>query len=83
MVEAGANGPDFSVLYQRRDDLDLQGLTIGVQFSHDMVTWFPGEPGAVVAAGPGIEAVKVPYPYFLPNGRKARFWQVVASASAP
>jgi hypothetical protein len=33
--------------------------------------------GTVVATAPGLEAVKVTYPFYLPNGRKARFWHAV------
>ena len=49
-----------------------------IEFSHDLFAWFPSsDPGAVVGVSPGLEAVKVTYPFFLPNGRKARFWRAV------
>jgi hypothetical protein len=55
-------------------------LVYTVEFSHDMISWFPSaDPGIVVARAAGIEAVKVTYPFFLGNGRKARFWHIVVS----
>ena len=81
-VENIPDGVEYSVLYQRRSDAAALGLTITVEFSHDLNTWFPSsDPGTVVAAGSGIEAVKVNYPFFLPNGRKARFWHTVVTAA--
>ena len=36
--------------------------------------------GAVIAQDSDVEVVKVDYPPFLPNGRKARFWRLVIGA---
>ena len=35
--------------------------------------------GSVVATAPGLEAIQVRYPFFLPDGRKARFWHIVVN----
>ena len=70
---------DFSVLYTRRTDLAALGLRLEMRFSHDMMpgSWEPGPgPASVVGTATGVEAVQEPYPFFLSNGRKARFWQL-------
>ena len=75
--EATANGQDFRVVFLRRKD--AQGLIYKPQFSSDLVTWedSPSIPG-VVATDSEMEAVTIPYPFFV-NGKKARFFRVVVS----
>ena len=72
------NGVDFSLLYTRLADYQTAGLVYTIEFSSDLATWFPSaDPGTVIASSPGLEAVKVTFSFFLPNGRKARFWHIV------
>ncbi|NIP96319.1 MAG: hypothetical protein GWO24_23950 [Akkermansiaceae bacterium] len=81
-VRALPDAVDFSVLYSRRSDLEDLGLLIMVEFSHDMTpgSWFAGsDPGTVIGTAPGLEVLKIGYPFFLPNGRKARFWRIVVT----
>ena len=82
-------GPEFSVVYARRADYQAAGLKYTLEFSADGVDWEAGGgPPVVVATGVGAdgapaEAVKSAYPYFLSNGRKARFVHLVMSIVYP
>jgi hypothetical protein len=54
-------------------------LTYIVQFSGDLITWVSSSAVPTVIADDGvIEAVTVPYPFFV-NGLKARFFRVQVS----
>jgi hypothetical protein len=79
-VQLDGNRVDYSLIYSVRSDLAAQGFTIITEFSHDLETWFAG-PGNAVTVGTtadeSAQAIKVDYPHFLPNGRKARFWRQV------
>lgn len=73
------NGVDFRALYGRRKDYVAAGLTYVVQFSGDLITWESSSTVPTVIADDGvIEAVTVPYPFFV-NGLKARFFRVQVS----
>jgi hypothetical protein len=80
-VEPIANGVDFRVLYVRRADHVAAGLTYTPQFSGDHFTTLT--PSAIIptvlAARDGFELVSVPYPHFLPGGKKARFFRVTVT----
>ena len=81
-VGTAANGADYRALFGRRKNWQAAGLTYTVQFSADLVTWQNSTATPAVLAPDGddeIEAVTVPYPYFI-NGRKARFFRVQVSA---
>ena len=71
-----ANGLDYRALFGRRKDYVAAGLTYTVQFSGDLVYWQPSTDTPTVIGGDSeIDAVTVPYPFFI-NGRKARFFKV-------
>ena len=74
-----ANGVDFRALFGRRKDYVAAGLTYTAQFSGDLLTWEDSVAApTVMASDAGIDAVTVPYPFFV-NGRKARFFRVQVS----
>ena len=82
-VENIPNGVDFRAVFGRRKDYLAAGLVYAVQFSADLATWQTSTATPAVIADDGdIEAVTVPYPFFI-NGRKARFFRVSVSVSAP
>ena len=71
-----ANGVDYRALFGRRKDYAVAGLTYTVKFSGDLVTWASSTATpTVIASDAEIDAVTVPYPFFV-NGRKARFFKV-------
>lgn len=68
---------DFKVLFGRRTD--PTGLVYTVQFSGDMTTWVNSAAVPTVVATDGtIQAVTVPYPFFV-GGKKARFFRVLVT----
>jgi hypothetical protein len=75
--QATPSGQDFRVVFLRRKD--AQGLIYTPQFSADLVTW---EDSAalplVVATDSEMEAVTIPYPFFV-NGKKAQFFRVAVT----
>jgi clumping factor A len=77
-VEPVANGVDFRLVFIRRADHVAAGLTYTPEFSGDHFTTLT--PSAIIptvlAARDGFELVSVPYPHFLPSGKKARFFRV-------
>ena len=78
-VQNITNGVDYRALFGRRKDYVAVGLTYTVQFSGDMVTWENSvTTPTVLASDAEIDAVTVPYPFFV-NGRKARFFRVQVS----
>ena len=71
------NSVDFRAVFGRRKDYLALGLKYQVQFSGDLVTWTNSTATpAVLASDSEMSAVSVPYPLFLPNGRKAQFFRV-------
>ena len=70
-------GVDFRVLFGRRTNYLALGLTYTVQFSADLQTWeSSGATPTIVASDGEIDAVTVPYPFFLSTGGKAQFFRV-------
>lgn len=70
---------DFRAVFARRKDWQAAGLTYRVQLSGDLLTWAnSASTPAVLATDGEIEAVSVPYPFFV-GGRKARFFRVVVT----
>ena len=71
---------NFQALFGRRKSYLDAGLTYTVQFSADLTTWVSSATVPTVLADDGsIEAVAVPYPFFV-NGRKTRFFRVMVTA---
>ena len=73
-------GVDFALVFCRRKGLANGTLTYTVQFSADLLAWenSAATPSALADDGV-IEAVRVPYPFFLSNGRKAQFARVAVT----
>lgn len=79
-VESIVNGVNFRALFGRRKDYVAAGLTYTVQFSGDMVSWEDSVATPTpVASDAEMDAVTVPYPFFV-NGRKSRFFRVQVSS---
>lgn len=75
---ASGTGSSFSfrAVFARRKDHIAAGLTYTVEFSGDLSTWRASTSTPVVLADDGeIQAVSVPYPFFV-NGRKASYFRV-------
>jgi len=75
-------GVDFQARFCRRKD-PLSGLTYKVQFSADLVAWEESTPPpvpTVIADDGQIQAVSVPYPFFLSDFRKAQFFRVAVTS---
>ena len=79
-MEAVPNGTGFKVRFPARKDGTITYL---VRFSHDLFQWENNAAVPVVVSDDGgdVQVMEVPYPFFLSNGRKARYFQVVASAN--
>ena len=66
----------FRAIFARRVDYLTAHLTYTVEFSGDLVTWKASTSNpTVLAADSQVQAVSVPYPFFV-NGKKARFFRV-------
>jgi autotransporter-associated beta strand protein len=73
-LEPSTYGVDFRYVFTRRADYATSGLTYIPEFSSDLGTWHAsGSIPTVLATSGGVQLVSVPYPHFLPNGKKARF----------
>lgn len=71
------NGVDFLALFARRIDHVAAGLTYTVRFSADLQGWENSTATpTVIATNSEIEAVTVPYPLILTNGKKPQFFRV-------
>ena len=71
-------GVDYRALFGRRKDYLVAGLAYTVQFSRNLTTWETSTATpTVVAADAVMDAVTVPYPFFLSTGEKAQFFRVV------
>ncbi len=74
---------DFKALFCRRKDA-LSGLTYTVQFASDLTAttaWESSTATPTVIADDGvIQAVSVPYPFFLSTFKKARFFRVAVTS---
>jgi hypothetical protein len=78
VVEEVENGVNYSFLYSRNKSFASLGLQEHVEFSGNLVTFFPNEGGEEIVIDDGsVEIVKVTYPFFTPDGRKARFWRMI------
>jgi hypothetical protein len=66
----------FRAVFARRKDFAAAGLSYTVEFSGDLGTWRASTSTPSVLADDGvIQAVSVPYPFFV-NGKKATFFRV-------
>jgi hypothetical protein len=66
----------FRAVFARRVDYLAAHLTYTVEFSGDLVTWkASASKPTVLATNSQVQAVSVPYPFFV-NGKKARFFRV-------
>jgi ELWxxDGT repeat protein len=70
-------GTGYRAIFGRRTNHVAAGLVYTVQFSGDLTAWTTSTATPTVISDDGsLQAVTVPYPLFLPNGRKARFFRV-------
>ncbi|MDC0287253.1 hypothetical protein OAK89_03410 [Akkermansiaceae bacterium] len=74
-------GVAFDAVFVRRDDFgDSGSANYTVQFSSDLATWHDSTDTPTVVADStddsDYEIVSVPYPFFTPDGKKARFFRV-------
>lgn len=83
IVNADFSGPGvaFDAIFVRRDDFGISGsLDYTAQFSGDLITWHDSTDTPTVVADStddsDYEVVSVPYPFFTPDGKKARFFRV-------
>lgn len=66
----------FRAVFARRKDYIAAGLSYTVEFSGDLSTWRASTSTPLVLADDGeIQAVSVPYPFFV-NGKKASYFRV-------
>ena len=66
----------FRAVFARRKDFAAAGLSYTVEFSGDLATWKASTSAPSVLADDGeIQAVSVPYPFFV-NGKKATYFRV-------
>ena len=66
----------YYAVFARRKDYAAAGLTYTVEFSGDLATWkASGSTPSVLAEDGEIQAVSVPYPFFV-NGKKATYFRV-------
>jgi hypothetical protein len=66
----------FRAVFARRKDFAAAGLSYTVEFSGDLATWkASGSTPSVLAEDGEIQAVSVPYPFFV-NGKKATYFRV-------
>lgn len=71
-----AGGFSFRAVFARRKDYIAAGLAYTVEFSGDLASWRASTATPAVLADDGeIQAVSVPYPFFV-NGRKASYFRV-------
>jgi hypothetical protein len=76
--------PDLKVLFMRRVSHVADGLSYFVEFSADLTTWQTSSAVPQVLLNDGAyELCSVPYPFFLPNGGKARYFRVRVEYTAP
>jgi hypothetical protein len=91
---AVGEGVDYRAVFGRRKDYTTAGLTYTVQFSVDMLTWTNSTIQPTVLTGAGnanpsaVDAVSVPYPFFIsytrngvPGYEKPTFFRVSVSSS--
>jgi len=84
-VDFSGDGVDFTGVFVRRDDAGQSGsLSYTAQFSSDLATWFDSSDTPTVvadsAANTDYEVVEVAYPFFTPDGKKARYFRVLVES---
>ena len=73
---AVGEGVDYRAVFGRRKDYATAGLTYTVQFSVDLATWTDSTTSPTVLTGAGganpsaVDALSVPYPFFIPYTRQ-------------
>ncbi len=76
--------PDMKVLFMRKVSYATDGLKYFVEFSADLSTWeaTAAVPTVLLPSG-DYELASVRYPFFLSNGKKARFFRVRVEFAVP
>ncbi len=79
------NGVDYRAVFGRRKDYMNAGLTYTVQFSAGLDIWVDSkDPPTVVASDATMDAVTVPYPFFILTTRgveKPTFFRVAVTSN--
>ena len=76
--------PDMKVLFMRRVSHAADGLSYFLDFSADLTAWETSASAPAVLLPDGShELASVAYPFFLSDGRKARFFRVRVEYAVP
>lgn len=79
------NGVDYRAVFGRRKDYLSAGLTYTVQFSAGLDVWVDStDTPTVMASSTSMDAVSVPYPFFIPTMRgvgKPTFFRVAVTSN--
>jgi len=80
VLRVDGNGVDLRVTFLRLKNHEALGINYLPQLSSSLATWHdvPTEP-VVIAEEGNMELVSVPFPYFTPEPRKARFFRLNVS----
>jgi hypothetical protein len=75
--EPTAEDVDFRAVFIRRVNHAEANLRYSPEFSANLVQWFSvNTTPAVLGTNTDVQLVSVPYPHFLPNGKKAKFFRI-------
>ncbi len=80
VLRVDSNGVDLRVTFLRLKNHVAMGIKYTPELSPDLGSWFGVSTTPVVIAEEGdVELVSVPFPYFTPEPRKARFFRLGVS----
>jgi hypothetical protein len=72
-----SNGVDFRAVFGRLINFEVLDLAYTVQFSSNLVNWYDSSDTPTILDTNGtIDLVSVPYPFFLPDFTKAKYFRV-------
>jgi hypothetical protein len=75
--EPTAEDVDFRAVFIRRVNHGEANLRYTPEFSANLVEWFSANTTpSVLGTNTDVQLVSVPYPHFLPNGKKAKFFRI-------
>jgi hypothetical protein len=76
-IRALGDGPGIRALFIRRKDFVTSGISYTVQFSPDLISWQDSTvTPSVTASDAEMDAMTVPFPAQLANGKVPRFFRV-------
>ncbi len=72
-----ATGVDFRAVFTRLIDYEHKGLIYTVEFSSNLNDWYPNsDTPTILDTQSNVDLVSVPYPFFLPDFTKAKYFRV-------